>query len=83
MIALRKSNARFPITSISAATARQFVEQWCQSYKYTADELYTSNIGRKLTAESIHALFLWKNGGELSSAKHASVERQYASRYKN
>jgi hypothetical protein len=64
-----RSVAQRPTMSVSAATARQFVKQWSKWYVYTADELYTANIDRKLTHESIHALFLWKNGGKLSIAK--------------
>lgn len=68
----------FPV--MASGTPAAFVKQWSQRYFYPSDELYTSNIGRPLTPDRINSLFVWKNGGPLSSAKRTSVSEHYIRR---
>ena len=69
---------RFPI--LMPRTVDAFVAQWSRWYSYPREELYTSSIGRDITAERIGSLFEWKNGGRLSARKQASVKRNYIDR---
>jgi hypothetical protein len=56
---------------------REFIDFWARHYSYRHEELYTKNIGRPLTSDSVHELFVWKNGGVLSSDKRKSVDKNY------
>ena len=57
-----------------------FVAFWAARYADPREHLYVTNIGKPLTADRVRALFVWKNGGKLSSRKRESVERNYVSR---
>jgi hypothetical protein len=59
---------------------KEFVEYWHGIYHDRNEQLYFSNIGKKLTSDSLHRLYEWKNGGRLSKGKKNSVEKHYISR---
>ena len=63
-----------------AAAPREFVEFWSQRYRDPREWLYVDNIGHPLTAQRVHNLYIWKNGGPLSAAKLKSIEANYISR---
>lgn len=68
----------FPV--MASGTPEAFVEQWSQRYFDPREELYTSNIGLGFTPARVTSLFVWKNGGPLSSAKRTSVSEHYIRR---
>lgn len=68
----------FPV--IAGATNEAFVEYWSDRYVDPHEELYAANIGGVLTADCVNSLFEWKNGGTLSRAKSASIEKHYIRR---
>jgi len=57
-----------------------FIQFWSAAYQYENNHLYDENIGQPLTEVSLRALYLWKNGGELSKAKRLSVEHHFVDR---
>ncbi len=59
------------------AQPREFIDFWARHYSNPLEHLYSENIDRPLTAESVHHLFEWKNNGVLSSKKWTSVEEHY------
>jgi hypothetical protein len=63
------------------ATPAEFVTFWSLLYEDPREKTYyEDNIGRELTPERILKLFEWKNGGNLSGLKEASVRRNFVSR---
>jgi len=68
----------FPV--LASGTAEAFVEEWSHRYVDPRERLYEANIGRALTPDRARRLFVWKNGGPLSSAKQGSVEANYIRR---
>ena len=65
----------------TSATLAEFVTYWSAQYRYDGDALeYEKYVGvHPQTREGLLSLFVWKNGGKLSSKKLASVERNYVS----
>jgi hypothetical protein len=59
---------------------KEFVEYWNGIYHDKNEQLYFSNIGKKLTPVRLRDLYRWKNGGRLSKLKKRSVEVHYISR---
>lgn len=58
-----------------------FIEFWERQYSDVLETLYDVNISVKpFTDKAIRELFEWKNGGELSAAKRASVARNFMAR---
>ena len=68
------------VLQLEPSTPAAFVEYWKRYYNYENESLYDTHIDKPLTPNAIHDLFLWKNGGKLSKAKQASVERNYIAR---
>lgn len=62
--------------------AAAFVEYWAGRYNDPREELYDEHIGKPLTPDGLRAMFIWKNGGNLSEAKWQSVENNYINRIK-
>jgi len=58
----------------------QFLQFWSDVYGYAKENLYEENIDKKLTEQSIFALFEWKNGTPLSNRKKESVRRNFVDR---
>lgn len=57
------------------------IDFWAPLYRYDLEDLYDDNIHEKpFTEKAINALFVWKNGGERSKKKRASVEQNYISK---
>jgi hypothetical protein len=71
---------KIPVLARRAVAPTEFVDFWQPLYRYPSEPLYDDNIGERLTADRIRVLFEWKNGGRLSAAKHASVERNFVER---
>jgi len=61
-------------------TPRSFVSFWAGLYRDPQEPLYTENIGRSLAPDRVRSLFLWKNGGNLSTLKQQSVKENYVGR---
>lgn len=57
-----------------------FLAFWEELYTYPRESLYTDNIGKPLTPERVRELYVWKNGGELSTSKRKSVESNFVER---
>jgi hypothetical protein len=72
------NTAAWPIFGVSLTSDREFVRFWDRLYTGYNEEVYQRNIRRPLTAEQIEALFVWKNGGPLSTKKRRSI-RPYLS----
>ena len=70
----------FVVFDTRAGRQEEFVTFWAKQYFYKNDDLYTQNIGKSLSYETIQKLFLWKNGGPLSGLKKKSVQENFASR---
>src|SRR5580704_13984540 len=65
-------SVHWPILSISAVTAKEFVEFWERLYSPNNpndEATYERNIGQPLTDERIEKWFEWKNGTRLSERK--------------
>lgn len=58
----------------------EFVRFWAPVYKYAGEDVYVADIGAELTPDRIFRLFRWKNGGNLSEKKKASVQRNFVER---
>lgn len=71
---------RFPVLEPNSATFRDFVQYWSRPYGDPNEPLYEAAIGQPLTAGRVMDLFKWKNGGNLSSRKRASVQSNYVDR---
>jgi hypothetical protein len=56
------------------------VDQWASKYRDPREHLYSESIRRELTPERIEKLFVWKNGGNLSKKKAASVRQHYVAK---
>jgi hypothetical protein len=63
-----------PVYVGTSRSQAEFIEFWGNQYDYPGENFYTKNIGKRLTAESIKDLFVWKNGMRLSSKKDQSVQ---------
>jgi hypothetical protein len=62
----------------SHAAPTEFVEFWRRIYPDNKiEKLYSENIRRELTEQTILQLFQWKNGGPLSDGKKKSVHRNF------
>ena len=61
---------------------KEFVEYWHSIYHDRNEQLYFSNVGKKLTPARLRELYFWKNGGPLSGLKRKSMEAHYVSRLK-
>ena len=55
------------------ADRNEFVRYWASQYLDTNERLYVEHIEQPLTADTVRALFQWKNGGMLSDLKQRSV----------
>ena len=62
------------------ADRNEFVRYWASQYLDTNERLYVEHIEQPLTADTVRALFQWKNGGKLSVLKQRSVETNYIAR---
>ena len=62
------------------ADRNEFVRYWASQYLDTNERLYVEHIEQPLTADTVRALFQWKNGGMLSVLKQRSVETNYIAR---
>ncbi len=54
-----------------------FLRHWSEKYSYSDENLYKSNVGKPLNAQSIEELFTWKNGGPISQKKLRSIRSNY------
>lgn len=70
----------FPGLRIEAQPFEDFVRTWAATYHDPREHLYEENVDQPLTPERVLTLFKWKNGGPLSHAKEASVQRHFLSR---
>jgi hypothetical protein len=63
------------------ASPREFVEFWAQRYYDSHEDLYTTNINRPPTEETLTALFKWKIGAWLfARALERTVKPRFLSR---
>src|ERR1700691_6794905 len=71
---------QFTLQPVTAADDASFIDFWAHLYGDDWEDLYVNNISIKpFTDKAIRALFVWKNGGELSAKKKKSVEKNYVS----
>jgi hypothetical protein len=68
------------VYSPTPSSVHEFVTFWGQQYSDAREELYTTNINKPITAETIRDLFVWKNGMRLSRLKSKSIELKYIQR---
>lgn len=57
-----------------------FISFWSSQYRDPNEALYLKNIEGPFTPETVHQLFVWKNGSRLAARKHRSVENNYIAR---
>jgi hypothetical protein len=62
---------------ISCQDIGEFVNHWSSKYNDPLKKKYDNYIGKPLTEESRQSFFEWKNGGSLSKAKLASIQKNY------
>ena len=67
-----------PILNFENVDKENFLEFWKSLYKNENEYLYKQNIGRDLSnPQVVMALYKWKNGGNISAKKEASIQKNY------
>ena len=66
-----------PIIKYKNVSERDFVNFWASTYIDPRDNLYSKNIGKKLTPKRVLELFEWKNGGTIAKHKIESINKNY------
>jgi hypothetical protein len=74
---------QLPVYRRTAASKKAFIEFWAAQVSARDLEqdqkLYTAHIDKPLSAQTLHALYQWKNQMRLSDAKRRSVQKKYVS----
>ena len=71
----------FPIIDFKNDNIESFIQQWSSFYNYNKMNLYTHNIDKKvLGTDDLIALYVWKNGSNLSANKSKSLEDKILSK---
>jgi len=63
--------------SIESQSLSDFIDHWSAKYVEKNEEIYTGNVGKKLTKNSRKELFEWKNGSVIAMKKWKSILKNY------
>ena len=62
---------------LSFTSQIDFLQHWASKYHDPNEMKYLPNVGKKLSSESLHQLFEWKNGSGISRRKLHSIAANY------